>query len=378
MNTNYDAIVIGCGGMGSATVYELARRGLRVLGLEQFPLVHNRGSSHGRSRVIRTAYYEQPAYVPILRHAWQRWYDLEQLLGRHLLTECGCLSIGPSGGELITGVLQAARYHSLVVQKVDRAELQRRYPFQVPDGYEGVHETHAGFLMVEDCVRAYLDAAMSFGANLQADETVARWTHDGKRFQVETNRGRYECPKLVITAGAWATKLLAGIGVPLTVMRQVMNWFQPKEPMHFRRDRFPVFLYETAENAFYGLPMIDQLGVKISRHYGEPELPSPDAMNWETGTADEAAVRPFLDRYLPNEFAGCSYQQACMYTLTPDRHFVIDRHPKNPDLIFAGGFSGHGFKFASVVGEILADLTLTGSTLQPIELFRANRFVGIL
>jgi sarcosine oxidase len=372
----YDAIVVGCGGMGSATVYELARRGHRVLGLEQFTPIHARGSSHGRTRVIRTAYYEHPAYVPILRRAWERWYDLEQSLGRHLLTECGCLSIGPSGGELITGVQQAARLHHLAIQNFSRQELERDFPFVVNDGTTGVHEEQAGYLLVEDCVRAHLDAAISHGATLRSEEPMTKWAFTENTFKVETTHGKYETPKLIVTAGAWATKLLADIGVPLWVMRQVMCWFEPKEPAHFRRDRFPVFLYETPEHAFYGVPMIDSQGVKLARHYGEPELSSPDAMNWETTAADEAAVRPFLDTYLPNRIGRCNAMQACMYTLTPDRHFVIDKHPKNSNLILAGGFSGHGFKFSPVVGEILADLTLSGTTLHPIDLFRANRFVG--
>ncbi|QEL13194.1 N-methyl-L-tryptophan oxidase [Limnoglobus roseus] len=368
MTTSYDAIVLGCGGMGSATLFELARRGRRVLGLEQFPLVHDRGSSHGHTRVIRTAYYEHPDYVPLLKRAWERWYDLEQLTGRHLLTECGCLSIGPSDGELVCGVKAAVATHGLRIENRDEPA------FRVPAGCETVFETQAGFLMVEECVRAYLDAATASGAEVHAEETVLGWQSDGNGIAVRTTRGTYYTAKLVVTAGAWATKLLADIGIPFSVMRQVMLWFQPGDLQLFRRDRFPVFLFETPLGPFYGLPMIDARGVKVARHYGAPELASPDDVKWDTTDADEQPVWEFLNQFVTSPFTRCTGRQVCQYTLTPDRHFVLDVHPANPNVILAAGFSGHGFKFAAVVGEILADLAEQGRTRHPIDLFRAGRF----
>lgn len=365
----FDAIVLGCGGMGSAALFELARRGRRVLGLEQFRAVHDRGSSHGHTRVIRTAYYEHPDYVPILKRAWERWYELEQLTGRRLLTECGCLSIGPADGELVRGVKASASQHGLHIESRDPG------PFIVPSGYEPIFETKAGYLMVEDCVQAHLDAAKVLGATLRENEIVLDWHAEGTGVAVRTNRDTYRAAKLVVTAGAWATKLLADIGVPLTVMRQVMLWFQPEEPARFRRDRFPVFLFETERGAFYGLPMIDGLGVKVAKHYDAPELASPEDVNWATTADDERPVWEFLREFVNARFTSCFARQACQYTLTPDRHFVIDRHPANANVVLAAGFSGHGFKFASVVGEILADLADGGTTRHPIQLFRASRFI---
>jgi sarcosine oxidase len=363
----FDAIVLGCGGMGSAALYELARRGRRVLGLEQFAPVHARGSSHGHTRVIRTAYYEHPAYVPILRRAWERWYDLEQLTGRHLLTECGCLSIGPADGELAQGVKASAAQHGLKLEPRDPG------PFRVPDGYETVFETQAGFLMVEDCVRAHLDAAVEKGGEFHAEEPVLGWQPDGNGVLVRTAKDTYRAAKLVVTAGAWATQLLADLGVPLTVMRQTMLWFEPAHRELFRRDRFPVFLFESPLGAFYGLPMIDARGVKLARHYGQPELASPDQVNWETTDDDELPVLEFLRQFVRTPFARNATRQACQYTLTPDRHFVLDVHPADPNVVVAAGFSGHGFKFASVVGEILADLAEMGTTYHPIDFFSVNR-----
>jgi sarcosine oxidase len=364
----YDAIVIGCGGMGSAALFELARRGRRVLGLEQFPAVHERGSSHGHTRVIRTAYYEHSDYVPILRRTWERWYELEQLAGKPLLVETGCLSIGPADGELVAGVRAAARRHGLALEARDPA------PFRVPDGFDSVYEAKAGYLMVEECVRAHLERAVALGAELRTEEPVREWSADGDAVVVRTDRDTYRGAKLVVTAGAWATRLLADLGVPLTVMRQTMLWFEPKEPERFRRDRFPVFLYESPRGAFYGMPMIDARGVKVARHYGAPELPSPDGVDWTTSDADEAPVREFLSESVGAAIGRCTTRQACQYTLTPDRHFVIDRHPANANVAVAAGFSGHGFKFAPVVGEILADLTESGTTRWPIGFLRATRF----
>jgi sarcosine oxidase len=371
----YDVIVLGLGGMGSAALFELARRGRRVLGLEQFPLVHARGSSHGHTRIIRTAYYEHPDYVPLVKRAFGRWHELEQLTGRHLLTACPCLTIGSGDGELIRGVLAADREHGLEVCDFSREQLQTFYPpFRVPADCVGLAEYQSGFLYVEDCVRAHLDQAKAYGAVIRAEEAVLDWAAAGDAVEVRTTAGVYAAAKLVVTAGAWATQLLRDLGVPLTVMRQVILWFEPYEPALFRRDRFPIFICDTPGGAFYGLPMIDPRGVKVARHYGAPELASPDQVTWDVTAADEAAVRGFLDEYLPGRFGRRADAQVCMYTLTPDRHFVIDVHPRYPNVAVAAGFSGHGFKFASVVGEALADLAEAGRTALPIDMFRATRF----
>lgn len=373
--TSYDVIALGLGGMGSAALFELARRGRRVLGLEQFPLVHARGSSHGHTRIIRTAYYEHPNYVPLVRRAFERWYELEQLTGRHLLTACPCLTVGPKDGELIRGVRSADEEHELEVCDFTREQLESFYPpFRLSAGDIGLAEYGSGFLYVEECVRAHLDAAKTCGAVIRAEEAVTGWAASGDSVEVRTTAGVYHAAKLVVTAGAWATHLLRDVGVPLAVMRQAILWFEPRDPAPFRRDRFPIFICDTPGGAFYGLPMIDPRGIKVARHYGAPELPSPDQVTWGVTDADETPVRAFLDAYLPGQFGRRADGQVCMYTLTPDRHFVIDVHPKFANVAVAAGFSGHGFKFASVVGEILADLADRGRTGHPIGMFRAGRF----
>jgi sarcosine oxidase len=375
MAQSFDVIVLGVGGMGSAACFEPAARGQRVLGLEQFALVHDRGSSHGHTRIIRTAYAEGPAYVPLVRRAFEKWFDLEQRSGKHLLTECPCLNAGPSGSEHVEGVRASVREHKLTAEELTGDEINRRYPvFRFPSDYRGVIERDAGFLFVEDCVRAHIDSALSLGAEIHAEEPVREWKVLGDGVEVTTEKGTYRAAKLVITAGAWATKLLADIGVPLVVMRQVLTWFDVSaQPELFRRDRFPIFIADVPNGPFYGLPAIDRFGLKVARHYNAPELPNPDGVNWNTTDADVAPIRAFLDQFIPG-VGPLTKAQVCMYTVTPDHHFVIDTHPRFPQVSVACGFSGHGFKFATTVGEILADLAEQGTTKHDIALFSAKRF----
>lgn len=377
MAATYDVIVIGLGGMGAAAACELAGRGRRVLGLEQFGPAHDRGSSHGSTRIIRRAYYEHPVYVPLADRSFAKWHELEQLTGRHLLTACGCLSVGPLAGDLIVGVNRSAAEHNLPVESLKAAEVERRFPaFRVPGDLAGVLELAAGFLAVEECVRAFHAAATARGADLRFDEEAVGWRADGAGVAVRTTRGTYRADRLVVAAGPWALQLLGTIGVPLTVMRQVQLWVRPQTPALFRRDRFPVFLVDSAEGPFYGLPMLDPRGLKVARHYGGQEGTHPDELDPHPRLRDEVPVRAFLQAHLPDAADGpCAAASVCRYTLTPDRHFVLDRHPEFPQVAVACGFSGHGFKFAPVVGEAMADLC-DGVPRPDLGFFAAGRFAG--
>jgi sarcosine oxidase len=374
-DNSYDVIVIGVGGMGSATVFELARRGRRVLGLEQFSLGHDQGSSHGHTRIIRKAYYEHPDYVPLVQRAYERWYDLEQRLGRHLLTECGCLSIGTPDGELIQGVRRSAAQHRLPIEDLSPPEVRERFPmFRFDARYTGVLERSAGFLYVDDCVRAHIDAAGNAGATILDNEPVRAWQATATGVVVQTDRARYTAANLVLTAGPWATRLLAEWGTRLRVMRQVVLWFGPRAAAGFRRDVFPIYITDTSHGYIYGLPMLDANGVKIAQHYGAAELTDPEQVDRHASAADETNVRRFLREHLPDADGPCNRRSVCIYTLTPDRHFILDVHPEHTNVAVAAGFSGHGFKFASVVGEIMADLVDSGRTSHPIGMFRLTRF----
>lgn len=372
--STYDTIVLGLGGMGSATLSQLAKRGRRVLGIEQFPLVHSRGSSHGHTRIIRTAYYEHPSYVPLVRRSFELWRDLEREKNCRLLVPSPCVTVGPPDGELVQGVMQAASEHNLSVESLSAQDLMKRFPaFRIGDEYTGVLERDAGMLFVEECVRAQLDVAKQQGAVIKADCPVIEWSAENRGVTVRTKDETFHAAKLVITAGAWATTLLRDIGVPFAVMRQTMHWFDPSNRQDFGVGRFPIFLLDTPEGAFYGMPALEPRGVKVARHYGAPELSLPNEVNWDVTESDALPVQAFLQQHIPSAI-GPSTGQVCMYTLTSDRHFVIDGHPHHSNVVVAAGFSGHGFKFAPVVGEVLADLVERGSTRHDISLFQATRF----
>lgn len=376
MNPNiFDAIVIGVGGMGSAAAYELARRGRRVLALEQFALGHDRGSSHGHTRIIRKAYHEHPDYVPLVCRAFERWHDLEQRQGIHLLSECPCLSIGPADSTMIAGVRASAAQHHLPVESLSAAEMRQRFPaFHFGEDYVGVLEHSAGFLYVDDCVQAHACEAVRLGATIRDNEPVISWQAGERDVMVQTTADRYTAARLLITAGPWAGQLLARQGAFLRVMRQVVQWFGTRDDRQFRRDVFPLYIADTPRGHFYGFPVLNSSGAKVAQHYGAPELTAPSEIERTVKPADEETARAFLSQYLPAIDGPCRRASVCIYTLTPDRHFVIDLHPDHANVALAAGFSGHGFKFSSVVGEILADLADNGRTDLPIGMFGIRRF----
>ncbi|MGL4422149.1 MAG: N-methyl-L-tryptophan oxidase [Gemmataceae bacterium] len=362
-----DVIILGLGAMGAAAADALSRRGWSVLGFEQFMPGHSRGSSHGHTRIIRTAYYEHPTYVPLVRRAFELWYDLEQRTGTHLLTRCECLTVGLADGVQVPGVRSAAATHHLNIDEFTADELRKTYPgLVVPPGAVGLREHEAGFLYVTECVRAMQQSAATAGAKLHFEDPVLDWNATETSVTVRTASGTHTAEKLLLTAGAWATEQLAQLN--LSVMRQTLLWFRPRRPELFRRDRFPIFMMEDAFGDFYGLPMIDARGVKVARHYGAQELAHPREVDWTVTDADVAQVRHFLDRAFPGQFEECTGGEVCMYTLSPDRHFRIGA-TASPRVAAAAGFSGHGFKFAPVVGERLADWCQTGKLGPGMELF---------
>jgi sarcosine oxidase len=375
MQRPFDVIVIGVGGMGSAAACELARRGRRVLALEQFALGHDRGSSHGHTRIIRKAYHEHPDYVPLVCRAYERWYDLEQRQGTRLLTECPCLTIARADSTMIAGLRASAQQHHLPVETFSPAELRRQFPaFRFGDEYLGVLERSAGFLYVEECVQAHACEAVRLRATIQDNETVVSWTANEREVSVQTTAERYTAARLVITAGPWAGQMLAKHGALLRVMRQVVQWFGTRDDAQFRRDVFPLYVADTPEGPFYGFPVLNANGAKVARHYGAPELMHPSEIERTIKPEDEEVIRAFLREHVPMIDGPCRRASVCIYTLSPDRHFIIDLHPDHANVALAAGFSGHGFKFASVVGEILADFTDYARTELPIGMFRLSRF----
>lgn len=376
MGEGFDVIVIGVGAMGSAACFQLARRGVRVLGIERFGLPHMLGSSGGFSRMIRLAYYEHPDYVPLLRRAYENWHELEQVSGKKLLHLTGGLYMGSQGSELISGALRSAREHSLDHELIDHAELARRYPqFTLPEDHIGILEPMAGMLEPEKCIAAFAEQAMRCGAQIHCHETLRSWTSDASGVTVITDRATYHADKLILTAGAWNGKFSNEFGVELPVSRQTLLWTWPSEPSLFEAGRIPVWgIGQPDGSLYYGFPMglDDGLGMKFA-HHARGQMVDPDRVARDPQPGDEETLRKAIRRFLPRGDGPTIALRVCMYSNTPDSHFIIDRHPMHDRVICGFACSGHGFKFASVIGEVLADLATQGETKLPIGFLGAAR-----
>ncbi|AGB38089.1 N-methyl-L-tryptophan oxidase [Natronococcus occultus] len=375
MSERYDVIVLGVGGVGSAATAHLAARGADVLGLERYDVPHGRGSSHGRSRIFRLAYAEDPAYVPLAKRAAELWADLEDESGRQLFHRTGSVDAGPADGDVVAGSRRACEEHGLAYEALSSAELTDRYPgYRLPEGYEAIYQPDGGFLEPEACTVAHVERAHREGATIRARERVVDWrpTDDGVR--VETDHDGYEADRLVVTAGAWTGRFVDVLEPALVPERQVLAWFQPTEPERFERERFPVWNVEVPEGRYYGFPVHDVPGFKLGRYNHREEAVDPDAFEREPTQTDERLLREFAERYFPDGAGPTMGLRTCLFTNTPDDDFVLDTLSEDPRVVVGAGFSGHGFKFASVLGEILADLALEDGTDQPIEPFAIDRF----
>jgi len=380
MHKAYDAIVIGVGAMGSATLYQLAKRGLNVMGIDQFEPPHSMGSSHGLTRIIRLAYYEDPSYVPLLRRAYELWAELEAEFGEQVFFQTGSLDMGPEEGDVFSGSLKSCIDNDLAHEALDSAELSRRFPgFRMPAETMALYQPQGGLLVPERCISAYLALAKAQGAAIHCGERVHGWDIlADERVALRTDAGRYVSEKLVICGGAWAYKLLpqlAGAAVP---ERQALIWLEPKRADWFQLDSFPVWNAQVEEGRYYGLPEFNPTGatpgMKLGRYNHLNETCDPDAMDRGLQPADELILREFAERYFPQGAGRTVDMVVCMFTNTPDEHFVLDTLPDAPQVSLAAGFSGHGFKMASVIGEIMADLAQTGETRHDIALHRLSRF----
>ncbi len=361
-----DVAVIGLGAMGGAAVYHLARRGRRVVGFDRFPPGHEHGSSHGATRIIRLGYYEHPSYVPLLRRAYSLWGELEAAAGEKLLRITGIAEIGSPNGILVAGTLAAARIHALPHCVLAAPDLMRRFPaFRVPAEFVAVVQPDGGFLKVEPALNAHLELAKAAGAELRIETVCAIEPRNGG-VRIVTDRGALDAGAAIVAAGPWVTKLLPELPVPLRVTRQVMAWFEPVDPALFAADKFPVFMIES-EGIHYGIPLHAD-GVKLGKHYHRDETVDPDRVDRSISAADEAVIRSVL-KYLPAANGRIRKAKTCLYTMTSDGDFLLDRVPGS-NILVASPCSGHGFKFAPVIGEILADLVIEGATSHDISRFR--------
>ncbi|HEY1947103.1 MAG TPA: N-methyl-L-tryptophan oxidase [Bryobacteraceae bacterium] len=376
----YDVIVLGLGGMGSAAAYHLASRGKRVLGLEQFGAAHSHGSSHGDSRIIRQAYHENPSYVPLAQRAYELWERLERDSGANILRKTGGLMIGLPGSKVVEGTIRSATQYNLPFQVLDAEEMRRRFPVLHPRPDElAVYEDAAGYLRPEAAIHAHLQLAARQGAELHFHEVAHAWTAhaSGSRVLVKTGRATYEAERLVIAPGAWAPEILSDLQIPFDVRRHVMCWFQPTaESNQFQPDQFPIYVWDVdGRHCFYGFPATggSMDGVKTAMHSGGEHCTAAN-IDREIRDADVVEIRNYLQSFIPSLNGLLLRAATCMYTLTPDEHFVVAIHPRHSQVCIAAGFSGHGFKFTSVMGEILADLAVDRRTSHPIDFLSPARF----
>ena len=371
----YDVIVVGAsGGAGSAAAHHLARRGARVLGLDRFPPGHDRGSSHGETRVIRLAYFEHPDYVPLLRRAYALWRELGERRGKPLLHEIGVVEIGRPDGEIVRGVVDTALRHDLDVDVLVGSEVMRRFPgLRVPEGLVAVYEREAGYLDVEDCVIEHASAAREAGADLRVGEEMLSWETAGGGVRVRTDRATFEAGRLVLALGAWAGDALADPNIHFETVAKTLYWYEAPLAVHAADGGCPVFLYELSDGVFYGVPRVSDRGMKVAEHTGGHPVADPLAGDRRLDQAEGARVDRFVESCLPGAGPRVLGQALCFYPMSPDGHFVVGLHPRHPEVSLVAGLSGHGFKFTSVLGEILADLALDGVTRAPIEFLSSSR-----
>ncbi len=376
MQTNPDVIVVGLGVMGSAAAYQLAKRGQKVLGIDGYEPGHIRGSSHGESRIIRQAYHEAPDYVPLIRRAYDQWREVESEAGTQLLFVNGGLIVGAPDGRTVQGTMRSGELYGLPYEPLSAREVGKRYPgVTLPDDLMAVLEPNAGYLLASEGVKVFQDLAKQHGATLRFAEQVVRWGVEGQSVWVETGGATYRAERLVIAAGPWSGKVLADLGLPLTVQRVPNAHFRSVRHDQFDGATAPVFSLLMPEGHFYAIPGSKEIGFKIGRHDSLPTV-DPDVVQPAVSDAEIAMFQNLLGRYLPGANGPVIDTLTCLYTMTPDKHFIIDQHPEHEQVVFGCGFSGHGYKFAPVIGEILADLALDGDTEQRIGFLRAGRFLN--
>ena len=375
MLNTWDTIVVGLGAMGSATLHQLAKRGRRVLGIEQFTPGHARGSSHGKSRIIREAYFEDPRYVPLVQRAYECWHALEAESGVTVLRQTGGLMLGAPSSEVVSGARRSAALHGLSHEVIDAVEVRRRYPAFRPAEHEiGVVEPRAGMLAPELAITTFTELAQRHGATIQTDEALMSWRPNGDGVQVSTTKGTYRAATLILTVGAWAGKVFGELSLPLTVQRNVLHWFTPRQNAEqFAPEQFPIFIHDHGDGpAWYGFPDTGD-GVKLALHH-HGDVADPDALRHTVRGDEVELVRTIVRRFMPDADGPLRASQPCMYTNVPDDHFIIDRHPDHASVIVASPCSGHGFKFSSAIGEVLADMATGDRVAFDTSLFSLARF----
>lgn len=383
VQTSFDVIVLGVGSMGSSACHHLAEKGFKVLGLEQFDIPHELGSHAGQSRIIRKSYGEGSDYVPLLERAYKNWQTLESKTGTQVYHQTGLAYFGAPNDPFLNTVKDSSKKYNIPLNHLTAEECNRKYPqFRLPENFQRLEEPEAGFITPERSILLYVQQAVLNGAVIRTNEKVLEWKRDTSgSIIVVTNRGTYKAGKLVITAGPWAGKMLPQLASKLTITRQAVAWVKPKKWDNFAPGKFPCWILEHKEFDFYGFPILPvgtfggPLGLKLALHYPGGDTTEPDSVDRNTKQSDEKILVDFLNEFIPGGYESTLAMKTCLYTNSPDQNFIIDYLPGfDKDVVFATGFSGHGFKFVSVMGEILTDLAMDGSTQLPIGFLSVKRF----
>ncbi|MCR8630168.1 N-methyl-L-tryptophan oxidase [Paenibacillus radicis (ex Xue et al. 2023)] len=373
---HYDVIVIGAGSMGMAAGYFLSNSGKKTLLVDSFNPPHNKGSHHGDTRIIRHAYGEGEKYVPLALKAQELWNDLEKVMGKQLFLQTGVLNVGYEKSDFIQNIISSSKTYSLPLEILSSIDVNKRWPgIILPDEYIGCFEPTSGVLKCEECIEAYRELAERKGATIITNSKVKEIMVHDKRVTIKTDEHTFSANALVLSAGAWSGSLLSmlDLNLPLNPVRKTFAWFDVNEDL-YNHNGFPAFSFETFQGHYYGFPNIDGSGLKVGRHDGGETInPDEAILGFGELETDAADLRQFLQRYMPYT-QQLKYGKTCMYTLTPDEDFIIDLHPTYSNIAIASGFSGHGFKFSSVVGQILSELIISGKTEQNISAFSINRF----
>ncbi|HSU27216.1 MAG TPA: N-methyl-L-tryptophan oxidase [Chitinophagaceae bacterium] len=384
-NLHFDVIVIGVGSMGSSACYHLAREGYKVLGLEKFKIGHENGAHTGQSRIIRKAYFEAPEYVPLLETAYKNWKELEDKTGEQLYFPTGLLYIGQPDHILIRGMKQSAALYQVPIENLSAKETRKRFPaFHLPPGFEIVHEPDAGFIPPEKAIRLYAEQAQLAGAEIHTKENVMRWELKGNHCVVTTGKREYKCNKLVITTGPWSRKMIPAIENKLLITRQFIAWVKMKKEQSFALGNFPCWMIADDERpgSYYGFPALptekfgEPGGMKMAHHF-PGQAADPDQVNRQATPEDEQNIEYALHKYFPGSYEAIHSSKTCLYANSPDENFIVDHLPGYDERVVIGcGFSGHGFKFVSLVGQVLADLAMKGKTDAAIDFLKLNRFAN--
>jgi sarcosine oxidase len=363
----YDVIIVGLGSMGSAACYYLSKMGVKVLGIEQYDIVHDRGSHSGQTRIIRKAYFEHPNYVPLLEKAYRNWQEIERVAGKQIYFPVGLLYLGKAHGELFTGLRLSASQYGIPLHHLEKKEILARYPhLQIPDGHAALFEEDAGFLHVDAAISSYVAAAENYGADILTTCKVESWKKTNEGYELQTEEKVYRAKKIIFCCGAWTNELLKKQGLPLTLSLQCLHWVEMKNIKFFQKEKYPCWVAEIDDfpGVFYGFPALDNKkaflsGFKLAHHYPGPAIQAGGEIDHSHIERSKQDIHNFVHRYFPGEYVSMLHTKTCYYTNTPNHHFIIDYIPGfDKDLIIAAGFSGHGFKFASAVGEILASMAM--------------------